>query len=64
MKDDSDPPAPAADCAAGIYASAKRNAAAVARRTDEAVRAKPYQALFLAAGVGLLIGLWVGRRKK
>jgi len=45
-----------------IYASAKKNVAAGAKYTDETIRANPYQSIAIAAGVGLLVGVLVGRR--
>lgn len=54
----------AQDCLSGLYEGAKKNVADGARRTDAAVRANPYQALAIAAGIGLLIGLLAGRRTK
>lgn len=43
---------------------ARKRVVAGAKCTDEAIRANPYQALAVAAGVGLLIGVLVGRRTK
>lgn len=45
-----------------VYASAKKNVAAGAKRTDEAIRDNPYQSIAIAAGVGLLAGVLLGRR--
>lgn len=45
-----------------IYASAKRNVSAGAKYTDETIRANPYQSIAIAAGVGLLVGVLIGRR--
>jgi ElaB/YqjD/DUF883 family membrane-anchored ribosome-binding protein len=47
-----------------LYASAKKNVAAGAKYTDEAIRANPYQSLAIALGAGLLIGVLVGRSTK
>ena len=47
-----------------VYADAKQKVIAGARRTDETIRAHPYQTLAIAAGVALLIGVLVGRRTK
>lgn len=41
---------------------AKEKVVAGAKCTDQAIRANPYQALIIAAGVGLLFGVLVGRR--
>jgi ElaB/YqjD/DUF883 family membrane-anchored ribosome-binding protein len=38
-------------------------AVATARRTDEFIRQKPYQAAGLAMGIGALIGFCIARRK-
>lgn len=45
-----------------FYESAKTNITAGAKCTDVAIRANPYQSIAIAAGVGLLVGLLVGRR--
>jgi ElaB/YqjD/DUF883 family membrane-anchored ribosome-binding protein len=45
-----------------FYASAKKNVTAGAKYTDETIRANPYQSIAIAAGVGLLVGVLVGRR--
>lgn len=45
-----------------VYASAKKNISAGAQHTDEAIRANPYQSMAIAVGVGLLIGVLIGRR--
>lgn len=43
---------------------AKQKVVAGAKCTDQAIRANPYQSLAIAAGVGLLVGVLVGRRTK
>ena len=45
-------------------AAAKGCAAAGARRTDEFVRANPYQAGFIALGVGVALGALLSRRAR
>jgi len=45
-----------------LYASAKKNVSAGAKYTDETIRANPYQSIAIAAGVGLLVGVLIGRR--
>ena len=45
-----------------LYAGAKQRVTAGAKCTDAAIRANPYQSLAIAAGVGLLVGVLVGRR--
>ncbi|HUG13302.1 MAG TPA: hypothetical protein VMM36_19965 [Opitutaceae bacterium] len=46
------------------YAQGRKRVIAGAKCTDEAIRANPYQALAIAAGVSLLIGVLVGRRTR
>ena len=46
-----------------LYATAKQRTLAGAKATDEAIRTHPYQTLAVAAGVGLLVGILIGRRK-
>jgi ElaB/YqjD/DUF883 family membrane-anchored ribosome-binding protein len=46
------------------YAGARKKVVAGAKYTDETIRANPYQALAIAAGVGLVLGALLGRRKK
>jgi|SRR6478609_9563774 len=45
-----------------LYENTKGRVVAGAKCTDAAIRANPYQSLAIAAGVGLLIGVLVGRR--
>ena len=45
-----------------VYEGAKKKVVAGARYTDETIRANPYQSLAIAAGVGLLVGVLLGRR--
>ena len=47
-----------------FYAGAKKKVVAGAHYTDETIRANPYQSLAVAAGVGLLVGVLLGRRSK
>ena len=47
-----------------LYAGARKRVVAGAKCTDEAIRANPYQSLAIAAGVGVLVGVLVGRRTK
>jgi len=49
---------------ADLYEGAKKNVVAGAKCTDAAIRANPYQSLAIAAGVGLLVGVLLGRRSK
>lgn len=46
----------------GYYSQAKRQVAEGARRTDETIRAHPYESLAVALGVGVLIGALVRRQ--
>jgi len=45
-----------------LYGSARQKVIQGARDTDEAVRANPYQSIAIAAGLGLLAGVLIGRR--
>jgi ElaB/YqjD/DUF883 family membrane-anchored ribosome-binding protein len=49
---------------ADVYAGARKKVIAGAKYTDEKIRANPYQSLAIAAGVGLLLGVLLGRRSK
>jgi ElaB/YqjD/DUF883 family membrane-anchored ribosome-binding protein len=49
---------------AELYTGARQKVVAGAKCTDEAIRANPYQSLAIAAGVGLLLGVLLGRRSK
>jgi ElaB/YqjD/DUF883 family membrane-anchored ribosome-binding protein len=49
---------------AGIYSDARKRIASGARHTDESIRANPYQSMAIAAGIGLLCGVLLGRRTK
>lgn len=42
----------------------KKRVVAGAQRTDTAIRENPYQALAIAVGFGVLLGVLVGRRSK
>lgn len=45
-----------------LQTTTKEGAAAAARTTDDWVHGHPWQAIGVAAGVGVLVGLLVGRR--
>jgi ElaB/YqjD/DUF883 family membrane-anchored ribosome-binding protein len=45
-----------------LYATARTKVVAGAKCTDVAIRENPYQSMAIAAGVGLVIGILVGRR--
>jgi ElaB/YqjD/DUF883 family membrane-anchored ribosome-binding protein len=47
-----------------LYASARKNVTAGAKYADDTIRANPYQALAIALGAGLLVGVLLGRRTK
>jgi ElaB/YqjD/DUF883 family membrane-anchored ribosome-binding protein len=47
-----------------IYEGARKKVVAGAKHTDAAIRENPYQALAIALGLGLLLGVVVGRRNK
>lgn len=49
---------------AEFYSGARKRVIAGAKYTDETIRANPYQSLAIAAGVGVLVGVLVGRRCK
>ena len=47
-----------------LYGQAKEKTIASAKYTDKAVRSHPYEAIAVAASVGLLVGLLIGRSTK
>jgi ElaB/YqjD/DUF883 family membrane-anchored ribosome-binding protein len=47
-----------------LYAGAKKQVTAGAKYTDTAIRENPYQTLAIAAGVGLIAGILLGRHSK
>ena len=47
-----------------FYAGAKKKVVSGARYTDHAIRENPYQALAITLGVGVLVGVLIGRRSK
>jgi ElaB/YqjD/DUF883 family membrane-anchored ribosome-binding protein len=47
-----------------IYTDTRKKVVDTAKNTDKAIRTNPYQSLAIAAGVGVLIGLYMGRRNK
>lgn len=49
---------------AELYDGAKKQVVAGAKYTDTTIRENPYQALAVALGVGVVIGVLVGRRSK
>jgi ElaB/YqjD/DUF883 family membrane-anchored ribosome-binding protein len=49
---------------ADVYAGARKKVIAGAKYTDTTIRENPYQSIAIAAGVGLLVGILLGRRSK
>jgi ElaB/YqjD/DUF883 family membrane-anchored ribosome-binding protein len=47
-----------------LYDGAKKNVIAGAKYTDETIRENPYQSMAVAAGLGLVVGILIGRRTK
>ena len=47
-----------------LYDGARRKVSSGVRYTDTTIRENPYQALAVAAGIGLLVGVLLGRRTK
>lgn len=45
-----------------FYSNARKKVVASAKYTDTTIRDNPYQSLAVAAGLGLVIGLLLGRR--
>jgi len=49
---------------ADLYEGTRQKVVAGAKCADATIRANPYQSLAIAAGVGLLLGVLLGRRSK
>jgi ElaB/YqjD/DUF883 family membrane-anchored ribosome-binding protein len=49
---------------AELYAGARKKVIAGAKYTDDAIRENPYQSLAIALGLGLLVGVLLGRSSK
>jgi ElaB/YqjD/DUF883 family membrane-anchored ribosome-binding protein len=47
-----------------IFEGAREKVVAGARYTDESIRANPYQSVGIALGVGVLLGVLIGRRSQ
>jgi len=47
-----------------LYATAKKRVVAGGKYADDTIRSNPYQSIAVAAGVGLLVGILIGRRGK
>ena len=52
----------AAKKAGEILEKGKEQAKEAAKKTDETIRAHPYESIGIAFGVGVLIGVLIGRR--
>lgn len=55
--------ASALESAKATYGRLKEKTVKAAHTTDHAIREHPYQSIGIACGVGLLIGILVGRRR-
>ncbi len=49
---------------ASLYKEARAKVAGGVKSADEAIRGNPYQSLAIALGIGLLLGVLLGRRSK
>ena len=47
-----------------VYEGARKKVIAGAKYADETIRENPYQSMAVAAGLGLLVGVLIGRRTK
>jgi ElaB/YqjD/DUF883 family membrane-anchored ribosome-binding protein len=47
-----------------IYTDTRKKVVDTAKNTDKAIRTNPYQSMAIAAGVGVLLGLYMSRRNK
>ncbi len=47
-----------------LYSTAKKRVVDGGKYADETIRANPYQSIAIAAGIGLIVGILVGRRDK
>jgi len=47
-----------------LYENAKGKVVDGAKRTDKIIRANPYRSIMVATGVGLLVGVLIGRRSR
>ena len=46
-----------------LYANAKEKVVTGAKQADQTIREHPYQSLAIALGVGVLLGVLIGRRR-
>jgi ElaB/YqjD/DUF883 family membrane-anchored ribosome-binding protein len=47
-----------------MYSSARKRVVDSGKYADQTIRANPYQSIAIAAGIGLIVGILVGRRDK
>jgi ElaB/YqjD/DUF883 family membrane-anchored ribosome-binding protein len=47
-----------------LYTTAKKRVVDSGKYADQTIRANPYQSIAIAAGVGMIVGILVGRRGK
>lgn len=47
-----------------VYQKAKKNVVAGAKYTDETIRENPYQSMAVALGIGVVVGVLIGRSTK
>ena len=47
-----------------LYENAKETVVGGAKRTDKIIRTNPYRSIMVATGVGLLVGVLLGRRSR
>ena len=45
-----------------VWDKSKESVKETAKKTDEAIRSHPYESMGIAFGVGILIGVLIGRR--
>ena len=50
------------EAASEAWDKGKETVKATAKKTDEAIRSHPYESIGIAFGVGVLIGVLIGRR--
>ena len=50
------------EAAKEVWDKGKESVMETAKKTDEAIRSHPYESMGIAFGVGILIGVLIGRR--
>jgi ElaB/YqjD/DUF883 family membrane-anchored ribosome-binding protein len=50
------------EAAKEVWDKSKESVKETAKKTDEAIRSHPYESMGIAFGVGILIGVLIGRR--